>query len=144
MSKTIDIFAFKDNKGALDMQLLEDGGYVCTGIQKLIQNWVILFLTPKGSVTFDPERGSTFVPETQHARTEYAINTAFIFANDDVVTQLKSNEAEDQSDDERIQSAELKDIAFFGNEVSISVKITSQSGDSREVVLPVNTNPVVL
>lgn len=144
MSKTIDLFAFKDNKGSLDMQLLEDGGYVCSGIQKLVQDWVLLFLTPRGSVTFDPDRGCDFVTETQHARTEYAINRAFIFANDDVVTQLKSNESEDQSDDERIQSAELKDIALFGNEISISVKITSRAGDSREVVLPVNANPVVL
>ena len=148
MSKTLDLFAFTGAKKTGQHQLVEalftQGGSVCTGIQKLIQDWILLMLTPKGSLLFDKERGCNFLERALNARTEDAISTAFVFANAEVIQQLRSKEEESQSDDEKIDSVSLNSINLSGGNVSISVTIKSLAGDNRKVELPITNNPVVL
>ena len=148
MSKTLDLFAFTGAKKTGQTRLVEalftNGGSVCTGIQKLIQDWILLMLTPKGSLPFDQERGCGFLEEVLGARTEDAVRTAFVFANAEVIQQLRNNEEESQSDDERIDSVTLDSINISGGNLSISVTLKSMAGDSREVKLPITNNPVVL
>lgn len=148
MSKTLDLFAFTGAKKTGQHQLVEalftNGGSVCTGIQKLIQDWILLMLTPKGSLPFDPERGCSFLEEALGARTEEAVRVAFVFANADVIQQLRNMEEGEQNDDERIDSVTLDSINIIGGTISVSVTLTSMAGDSREVQLPITSNPVIL
>lgn len=148
MSKTLDLFAFTGAKKTGQHQLVEalftNGGSVCTGIQKLIQEWILLMLTPKGSLPFDTERGCDFLEEAFGARTEEDVRIAFVFANAEVIQQLRNMEDETQHDDERIASVTLDSINITGGNVSISVTLTSLAGDSRTVQLPITSNPVIL
>lgn len=99
-------------------------------------------LTPKGSLPFDTERGCDFLPKALNARTESAITDAFVFGNADVVYQLKKNESDNP--DEQIRSVSLNSINIDGGTVSLSVTLTSNSGDSRKIILPITSNPVIL
>lgn len=113
------------------------GGGLCTGIQKLIQRFVMLLLTPKGSMKFMPDRGCTFPSAVGQSYSESQVSAAFRFAMADVAPQLKAEEDESMPDDERFRSAELLDITFFGTTLSIAVSLTSRAGSSHEVILPI-------
>ena len=149
MSKigTVDVFAFTGAKlsglAQLNMNLLESGGSVCTGIQNLIQEWLILMLTPKGSVVFDENRGSNFLPEAMNATVESDIKTSFVFANADVIEQLRRT-SDDKPDDEIVDKVTLDTLNLKDGLLSVKATITSKAGESRTVTLPIHNNPIIL
>lgn len=129
--------AAEQGESGLDISLLHKGGAVCTGIQKLIQRFFLLMVTPAGSMTFAPGRGSDFLKSVSRARSESAVQIAFQFALTDVRAQLKAEETEEVPDDERFRDAVLLDAVFFGDSLSLSIALTSQAGITEEIILPV-------
>lgn len=121
----------------LDISLFQKGGAVCTGIQKLVQRFFILMVTPRGSMTFAPQRGSDFLKSVSGAHSESAVRIAFQFALMDVRAQLKAEETDSLPADERFQNAELLEAVFFGDSLSLSVALTSQAGITEEIILPI-------
>lgn len=68
VDRTIDILAFRGGQGSPGAVLLEqrlsregDPGQVCTGVQKLVQRFVIALFTIRGSVRANPEFGTDFL-----------------------------------------------------------------------------------
>lgn len=117
--------------------VFQNGGAVCTGIQKLIQRFYIELLTPANSMRFFEGRGCDFLKDVFNAHSDEEVKTAFLFALMDVKLQLQSEEEDDWPDDERFLNAELIDTAFFGSTLSAAVRVISRSKESAEIILPI-------
>ena len=128
----------------VDQTLFNNGGEVCTGIQKLIQRWLIRFLTPLGTVKFHPEWGTSFLSEAPSFHSEIDTQIALYSAISDVSDQLAEEEDEDMSEDEKLEKVELLSITIHDTGFVLRVKITSQIGESAPLVLPITVNPLQL
>ena len=129
--------AAKTGSTLVDFSLVKDGGAVCTGLQKLIQRYVLCLMTDVGSMIFNSRRGCSFMKSIMQARDEDAVTTAFQFARMDVAQQLQNEETDDMPDSEKYASSELLDVSFFGDTLSIAIKLQSVSGDSSDIILPI-------
>ena len=120
------------------------GGEVCTGIQKLSQRWVLEFATTRGSMGFHlSNRGSDFMRWVRQGRlrTEFDVQTYFNFAAQQVRTQLVNEETPDMNPEERLDQALLGQIALFDGVLQMSITISSQAGENRQVILPIPIIP---
>lgn len=127
----------EDGTNAADLSITKNGGGVCYGLQKLCQKFVMTLLTPKGSMKFMPDKGSNFVTMVQGAQTERQVGDAFILSLVDVKKQLLNSESEDMSPSERYGSAELVDVSFWFDTISVSIRLFSMDGNSKDVILPI-------
>lgn len=148
-NRTIDLVAFHGVKPVGYAQLkqnlfLDTAGEVCAGIQKLVQRWLCIFLTPLGSQTFDTDRGTRFMVDIFSAGTENDIYTIFQIANSDTIDQLKNEETTDMPLDEKIGSVTLNSIELYLGSVSLYITIASKGGTSVNVILPIDINPLML
>ncbi|MFC1453595.1 hypothetical protein ACFLQL_00255 [Verrucomicrobiota bacterium] len=118
---------------------LTNGQRVITGIQKLVQRYMILFLTTEESVHFNQEIGTNFVNALlQNGIKLYnQLFGLFAISNISVIKQL-SLDTEGMPDDEILKSAELVDfdIDTANQRLRLNVKIISMAGDAVEFVLP--------
>lgn len=128
----------------VDQSLLNQGGSVCTGIQKLIQRWVLRFLTPIGSVKFHPEWGTSFLENAISFNSEIDAQLAFYSANADACSQLRAEETDDMDLDERIDEVTLNYITLTETGFSLGVTLTTLFGTTTPVVLPILINPLPL
>jgi len=147
MSFDVSIFqgAALAGEQLLEQQLFGNvPGAVCTGVQKLMQTWVMEFLSATGSYRFLPRRGTGFLPSLLQGRlrTELDVQTAFNFAADAVSRNLAADEAADAPDDERLASATLTGISLVNDTILLDIQLTSQAGDSRQAVLPLSVAPI--
>jgi hypothetical protein len=145
----------RDKKLGLELFNSKTSGAITTGIQKLAQRWLLEFLTEVGSIPGLPNRGTNFMraARTGQFRVPINVQAQFAAANILVNRNLKAEETENTPDDERFADAELLNVAILpGFDVSqasgttaaflsLGVKITSQAGDSREVILPIEIVP---
>lgn len=142
--RRVDVLALRGAQEVGEVQLdqtlfdEESAGEICTGIQKLAQRWTIEFLTENGSMRFLPNRGCRFMTDVRlgRLRTEAEVETSFLFSMVPVGQNLTNEEDEEMATDERFASAELLAIAIQPGYLSLSVKINSQAGTSRKVILP--------
>lgn len=146
-NKSVDVVAFHGvtpvGYSRLRQNLfLEASGEVCTGIQKLVQRWLCIFLTPIGSQTFNPNRGTRFMLDIFHVGSESAIFSTFYFANSDTIAQLKEEDFTGTPNDERIDSVKLTKISLYLDTLSLYIHITSKAGESADIILPIDTNPI--
>lgn len=145
--RTVDVLIFQGVK-ATGKQRVETGfgeaGEVCTGIQKVAQTWLVLFMTDRGSVVNKPTRGSSFFPAVRQGRiqVEEDIPAEFALAAEQVRQTMELDAVEytpPLEADERLDTAELLDFDLF-KELSylrLKVRIRSLAGDERTVFLPV-------
>lgn len=145
--RLVDLLAFDGAKprgeAKLQMVLAQPGesGKICAGIQKLSQRYLLEFLTERGSLPYDEERGTDFLYEARAGLFSSSIDVlgAFARANSLAGDNLISDETDTDPDDERFASAEAESIAFEPGEVQIRIRLTSLAGDSREILMPVGT-----
>jgi len=147
--KSIDLVAFHGIKpvgySVLQQNLfIGTSGEVCTGIQKIVQQWLCIFLTPIGSQTFNPLRGTRFMLDIFDAGSESSIFSTFYFANSDAIDQMKAEELVEMPDDERIDDVTLTRLSLYLGTLSLYIHITSKAGESAEIILPIDTNPIVI
>ena len=120
-----------------------DAGFVCTGIQKVAQSWLALFMTDAGTMLNKPTRGSSFLPAVRSGRIRVSedVPAEFALAAAQVRRTMELDAVEDGTlpDDERLDSAVLVDydLARELSHLRLKIRITSIAGDSRVVYLPV-------
>lgn len=146
--RTVDLLIFQGVQPTGDQSIdlsfsLETGGYVCTGVQKVAQTWLILFMTDRGSVLNKPTRGSSFFPAIRNGsiRVEDDVSAQFALAAEQVrqTMDLDATEAGDLPDDERLDEANLLSYRLDRPAalLYLKVRILTIAGDSRDIILPV-------
>lgn len=149
-NRSVDIIAFSGAKPKgmhpLSQQLFSknDSGQVCTGIQKLAQRWLLCLLTPLGSVKFNPDRGTDFLDQFSYLRSELDLTAAFSFAAMSTVQQLREEDTPNTPPDEILANVTLEDLTIRDADVILTITITSKAGNSREIILPLASNPIVI
>lgn len=117
-----------------------------TGLQKLIQRYVITLLTSLGDVFTDPGWGTDFLHKIMRGAGRYAgyITTTFAFANVDAINKLREDERNTDlygpiPDDERIAGAYLTGFEAdpASASISLSINISNLAGATTVYVVPV-------
>lgn len=144
--RSIDLFIFQGAALTGDQKITpsfgESGGQITTGIQKLSQSFGVLFLTEKGSVPSEPDKGSSFVTSVrrQRIKDESDVQAEFNLAVEDVRRTLKLAEVDaGLSNDERFDSATLKSFNLDedAGKLTLFVNVVSLAGTSRVIYLPI-------
>ena len=145
----------RDRKLGLELFNKNTSGAITTGIQKLAQRWLLEFMTERGSMPGLPNRGTNFMRAARTGQFRVPINVRAQFASANIAIRrnLRAEETNTTPDDERFADAELLNVAILpGFDVSqasgttaaflsLGVKIISRSGDSREIILPIEIVP---
>lgn len=147
VGRTADLLVFHGNFPDQGEQLVEQtlapestGGFLCTGVQKLAQRVLLILLTKKGSMRFDPEYGTIFMllAEAGGFRTVTDVEQAFYGAKLDLLRQLKAVEEDDDPLDERIRDLILLGITLAPGSVSLRIQMTTQAGSTHQFIGPIN------
>lgn len=146
VNRTIDLLAYQGVSATgnplLDSALWDgaEGGEVCTGVQKLVQRWLIEFLTVQGSLTYLPARGCAFMLLLRQGQlhTTTDIEQAFFLSAQQVQLNLTAEETAAMPEDEQFASAALDSVTISGETVSLYVTILSQAGTTAPLILPIN------
>ena len=161
INRKYDYLALRNTTGAgnrrlgLELFNANTSGEICTGVQKLTQRWLLEFMTEDGSMPGLPRRGCGFMRLARQGRFRLPINVqaAFSAADLKIRRNLRLEDAVDTPDDERFGSAELLNVAVLpGYDVNsqsgtgavfltLSVRINSRAGTSREVIVPIEIIP---
>ena len=138
-----NVQATGDNQLELALFSPSSSGYICAGVQKLAQRWLIEFMTEIGSMPGLPTRGTNFMTlvRTGGVRTTAAMGLYFNFAAATTKTNLANEENDTWPDDERIAGAELLSLEFSPGSAKLYVIVYSRAGNARNVLLPVDTLP---
>jgi hypothetical protein len=113
------------------------------GIQKVVQRYLLTFMTAKGSVRNRPDFGSVFMSAITSGllQSRSAVVQYFSFANADVIRQMKAQDAGDASapNDERIRVAYLADyiIDTSTSRLYLKISIETLAGAGAEFLVPV-------
>lgn len=133
----------RETKLGLALYDEDTSGKICTGIQKLAQRWALEFLTELGSMVHRPDRGCEFMTLVRFGRLRNRadVSSAFVAANLTVARNLQLEEYPNMPDDERFEAAELANVSIQPSFIDLRVIIVSRAGNSRAVILPVETLP---
>lgn len=153
LNRKVDYLAFDgakpDNGGEakLTSSLIVDGGSgaLTTGIQKLVQRFLLELLTEKGSLQYQPDRGTLFITyaRTGYIRTTAQLISAFNSAELDVANNLRLEENFNTDPlDERYESANLLSATLNGDTAFLSIRVNSKAGESRSVIYPLRVTTV--
>lgn len=114
---------------------------IVAGIEKLVQRYVLIFLTLVKSVKFDDQFGSIFMAAmTQGYLVNYgSLMDAFALSNSRVIATL-INSSDNLPLDEQLSSASLIDfnLDFTLGTITLSIELTSLAGTSAEFVVPIS------
>lgn len=113
-------------------------GWAVVGIQKLVQRFVLLLLTPRESFPYIPERGCLFMPLLLHGRiqTPADLYAAYAASMLQVLPQMRGWEAPSDPPEERLESADLQQVELAGDTVRLHIRIRSQAGEEASFSLP--------
>jgi len=143
--RKVDLFIFRGATPTGDAQIdtgFGSAGEMITGIEKLMQSFLSLFLTRIGTVPSRPTLGSDFVTAMQQGRIldDGDVIGEFSLAVEGVRSVL-ALEAELYSlpDDETFKAAVLEgfELDRTGSKLTLRIRIESAAGISRTVYLPV-------
>lgn len=117
---------------------------MATGIEKLVQRYAQLFLTNIGSVVNRESYGTEFLEKLGRGRIydDGTLRAQANAANLSVVTQIKSSDSVlETKADEALKGAEVVGVSTDRTTatVTVSVKITSEAGESYTYVTPIAT-----
>jgi len=114
------------------------------GIEKLVQRYVNLMLMPIGDVHHDPDNGSLLLRDIRlgGSYTADQLLHSFIFANAQVINQLRSEDANPDygvsADDEMIASASIVQAwpDYQTGRVHVTIRLMTRSGERATFVVP--------
>lgn len=149
--RTIDYLAFDDAKATgdalLSQALVKPGqsGAITTGIQKLVQRFLLELLTEVGSLDYQPDRGCLFITEIRSGvvRTSAGLFSAFATAESDIRNNLRNEDKFSDPDDERYQRATLISASLSGDLAFLNIRVLSVAGESREVIYPLRVSAAI-
>ena len=131
--KTYDLLIMQGISPTTGEVSLEFGNpaFVCTGVQKALQTFLILLLTERGSVESDPLRGTTMLSAVNagYVRDENLLRAQFLFAVLDIQEYVQNNLA-NAAPEERFASAELLSWLTTGDTLIMKVRVFTAAGDS--------------
>jgi len=151
IGRQIDVLAYRgaDTTGPGDVLLTMaianevDGGQITTGIQKLAQDFLIELFTMTGTVACEPTRGCSFMYDAVRGvwRTTTDVFASFAAALIDIENTFAAVELANAElqDDEKYASAEMTAVTLTPTEASVTIKLTSQAGNSRQIIAPLAT-----
>lgn len=130
-------------EAALSQELAAPGnpGMICTGIQKVVQKFLLELLTEQGSQPYRPRRGTSFMIAMRQGRvtTEFELRQAFSAASLMAQLTLRSEEQADDPDEERLTEVRLEGVSLAGGYASLTMRLTTVAGTARRVILPIPT-----
>ncbi len=146
--RTIDILTYQDSATSHPTRMIpvlaaqNQSGQICTGIRKLAQRFLIEFLTARGSMPYQPLRGTVFMVKASqgYLRTVADVRSAFAEAMIDMYENLTKAELGTEPDDERYAGAELTAVTAQLGSISLSINLYSKAGTTRTVILPISTS----
>jgi hypothetical protein len=111
-----------------------------TGLEKMIQKWTLLFLTPQGSDPFEPDLGTDFyrVLESSSGDEGYIsniVNSAISDASEQI--EVVQSEVENLPEDETFSAAALISISVVSQTLDVRIQLVNAQGESRIYTLPV-------
>ncbi len=116
-----------------------DSERVVAGPQKLIQKWIIAFLTKVGTVQANDGYGTNFMRNLEQGRiqSDADVRAEFSDASASVAETLFAADIDNPNDDEKLGTAELQDFDITIDKLSMNIRITSQGGPTAEIILPI-------
>lgn len=145
LGRTVDVVAFdgleQGREAQLELTLAAPGGggKVVTGVQKLVQRFLLEVFKEAGSDPYST-RGTTFMTEAKagYLNSVPDIHGAFARAILTATINLQEEETGTEPDDERFASAEVLQVTLVDGTASIWVKLLSQAGEDRAVIFPIS------
>jgi len=149
--RTIDVLAFDDAQPAGDALLTQvlvqrgQSGAIITGIEKLVQRFLIELLTEAASLDYQPLRGTTFMTALRAGivRTSADLFATFAVAAVDARQNLQGEEQDTDPADERFRRADLLSATLFGDTASLNIQVVSEAGEARKVIFPLRVSAAV-
>lgn len=144
IGRTVD-FLFYDNLKERGESLLTptlalpgQSGALITGIQKLVQRFLLELLTERGSMPYALNRGTLFMAQLRAGviRTSQELFASFSVAALDVQTQLQLEELATDPLDERFKQARLLAVDLSGDHASLTIQIISLAETDYTVIYP--------
>ena len=138
LSRNVDAYLLGDSaSGPLSLEM-SSGGRMAYGPAAAVQKFLIFFLTKKGSVSTDPDYGTSFMNQltTGQLRNEAEISMAFTQAAADTLSYLASIRTDDHDTDEEIVAVEVGDISITATTVTISARLHLLSASTITFVAP--------
>ncbi len=144
VGRTIDLVAYygvsPNGERLLEETLAPSGesGAITTGVQKVVQRFLIELLKERGSMTFRPNEGTLFITEARRGRfrTPAEVEGAFARGVSDVRITLQNAELDTDPDDERFVSAEITGVVVVPNTAIIRFIIQTRAGVDRKFIFP--------
>lgn len=150
VGRQADLLAFDDATAAGEAQLRlalvypGSAGALTTGIQKLVQRFLLELLTDRGSLQYLPFRGTSFLMRLRagYVRTSQELFSEFTAAELLIRSNLRLEEIATDPLDERYRNAALLQATLDGDTAQLKIQITSQAGESRQIVYPLRTTAI--
>jgi hypothetical protein len=122
---------------------LDGAGRAVTGILKLAQRVLIELNTVRGSQPFNLRAGTSLLPFARQGRirNEIDAHVYFQYAVGELQQNLIPDELTDEPADEKFSALTILSLTFTPVRLSYTLRLVSQDGDSRELILPVSTIP---
>lgn len=142
--RSVDLLIFQGVQPVGEARInlgLGAAGSICTGVQKAVQTFVLLFLTDKGSVAGEEARGTDFLQglRTGFIHDDASLESAFRFAVMDVLNYDSENRPEETPDDEALEDVELVSYDLQPGYLNLTCRVVTLAGESREVIIPIPT-----
>lgn len=141
--RTFDWAVYHGVKPGIKVQLrnalIQEGkGWKVTGLQKAVQKFLLLLLTPQESVAYDPGRGCLFLPFLLSGRVQVPadVHAAFAASLIQILPQLRKWEDPLGPPDERIAEIDLQSVDVSFDTARLFIRIVSQAGERVSVILP--------
>lgn len=147
--RTVDFLAFDGARPFGDTQLTPalvqpgQSGALITGIEKLVQRFLLELLTEKGSLHYDLNRGTFFITQIRAGvlRTSQDLFAAFGAAELELRTSLRLEEDTDNDPpEERYRSATLLSASLFGDTATLSIQVLSAAETERTIIYPLRVS----
>jgi hypothetical protein len=144
LDRRVDVLAFQgatpQGSRLLTQALAPPGGagLICAGIQKLAQRFLLELLTERGSMPFAQQRGTELISRARlgYLRTQLDVFAATSSAISDAQQNLWDEESDNDPEDESFASAELLAVTSLPGYASLTIRVTSRAGTSRDVLTP--------
>ena len=145
--RTVDLLAYQGGVTSGGSVLLSqhlatttNSGLVTTGIQKLAQRFILELLTEKGTLRYQPTRGTDFMRDARLGVLQSALDVlaSFSAALVDVKNNLVAEEESSDPLDERFFSAEALNVFYTGDTAGLLIQVVSLDGQNRKVIAPLN------
>lgn len=123
------------------VMITADGGRGCYGMQKLAQKVFMRLFTAVGGKLYDRTQGVTFVNQllAGRIRTTVDASAALVQARDTIESQFIVDVEADSTIplDERLAELVILSTQIVGDELYVSLRITSAAGETGEFKTPI-------